>query len=69
MRATAPASATIRELADIADKVSESHAPPLSVASVIYSPAAKPHDDNVRRILAEVWSFSQELKNLKVQVH
>ncbi len=66
--AAVPASATIRELAEIADKVSESHAQPLSVASVARSPAAKPQDDTVSLLLDEVRSLSRELQNLKLQV-
>ncbi len=63
-----PASATIRELAEIADKVSESHAQPLLVASVVRSPAAKPQDDTVSLLLDEVRPLSRELQNLRLQV-
>ncbi len=61
--AAVPASATIRELAEVADKVSEFHAQPLSVASVTCGPAAKPQDDTVSLLLDEV---REELQNLKL---
>ncbi len=67
--AAVPASATIRKLAEIADKVSESHAQPLSVASGTSSPAAKPQDDTVSLLFGEVRSLSRGLQNLKLQVH
>ncbi len=66
--AAVTSSATIRELAEIAVKVSESHAQALSVASVTSSPAAKLQDDTVSLLLDEVRTLSGELQNLKLQV-
>ncbi len=63
--AAVPASATIRELAD---EDSESHAQPLSVASVTSPLAAKPLDETASLLLDEVRAISLELQNLKLQV-
>ncbi len=51
------ASATIRKLADIANKVSESHGQSLPVASITNGPTPKPQDDNVSLLLGEVRSL------------
>ncbi len=67
--AAIPASATMRELADLAGKVSELHAQPLSVASATSSPAVKPQDDKISLLFCEVRSLSRELQNLKLRVH
>ncbi len=57
------ASATIRELVEITDKVTESKTYPLSVASVTSSPATNPKDGKFGLLLGEVRSLSRELQS------
>ncbi len=51
---TPQSSATIRELADIADKVSEPHAQPLSVASIGNKLGPKKQEDNASLLSVDV---------------
>ncbi len=66
--AAVPASATIRELAEIAYKVTESHTLPLSVASFTTDPTTIPKDDKLGLLLGEVRSLSRELQSIKLKV-
>ncbi len=66
--AAVQASATIRELSDIDNKVMDSHTQPLTVAPVISGTTTISKDDKFSLLLGGVCSLSRELQCLKLKV-